>query len=148
MLPRRRTLVLAVLISAALVAGCGASKGTFGSPDQSTSSSQSNTGTSSAGATHGKANVGGSSSNGGGGGTGSGQANDAVRLCRQQLRNAPGLGPEVRKSLEKTCGDAARGDQGAVRRATREICVKLAEQNVPAGSMRDQTIAACNRAGQ
>jgi hypothetical protein len=137
--------LLALLIAAALVAGCGGgvNKGSASSPSSSSSSS---TSSSNAGATHGKTNVGGSSSKGGGAGS-SGQASDAARLCRQQLEHAPGLSPEVRKSLENTCDKAVRGDTSAVKKATREICVKLAEQNVPAGPARDQTIAACNRAG-
>jgi hypothetical protein len=54
----------------------------------------------------------------------------------------------VKSELKKSCEAAAKGDEDAVRKATRDVCVKIVEQNVPAGPARDQAVDACKQSGQ
>jgi hypothetical protein len=94
------------------------------------------------------AGCGGDDDNGGGGGDGDAsnpQVKQAVARCKQSVDQAQRLSGSVKEKLRKTCEDAARGDQEAVRKATREVCVEIVEQNVPAGPAREQAKAACQQ---
>ena len=51
------------------------------------------------------------------------------------IENRPGAGTTI----------AAGATAKAARQATQEVCVKIAEQAVPAGPARDQTVAACKK---
>jgi hypothetical protein len=111
---RLNLLVVAVLASGALAAGCG-----------------------------------GGDDNGDGDNSGvpAGDVKQAEANCKRQVDQAQGLSGDVKSDLKKSCEAAARGDEDAVRKATRNVCVKIVEQNVPAGPARDQAVDACKQSG-
>ena len=116
---RPHLLALAVLASAALVAGCG-----------------------------GSSNDNKSTSGGGGGGSSvssNPQVKQAVASCKQSVDQAQRLSASIKSDLKKLCDKAGSGDAAAVRKASREVCVKIVEQNVPAGPGRDQAKSACSQ---
>jgi len=82
------------------------------------------------------------------GGVPSGDVKQAEANCQRQVDQAQGLAGDVKSDLKKSCEAAARGDEDAVRRATRKVCVKIVEQNVPAGPARNQAVDACKQSGQ
>jgi hypothetical protein len=113
-------MVAAVLACGALAAGCG------GGDDNNSS--------------------GGGDNNGSGGGSISNpQTKQAVAQCKQSVDQASQLSSSVKSDLKDICEKAGKGDESAVRKATREVCVKIVEQNVPAGPARDQAKQACNQ---
>jgi hypothetical protein len=112
-------LVPAILASALLAAGCG----------------------------------GGDNNNGGGGGGGGGssssnpQVQQAVASCKSTVDQAQRISSSVKTDLKNLCEKAGSGNREEVRKAQREVCIKIIEENVPAGPTREQAKAACNRAG-
>jgi len=86
----------------------------------------------------------------GGGGTGGVPQNveQAIEECKQRVNAAPQLSAEVKDDLERICEDAGEGDEDAVRRASKEVCVKIIEDQVPEGTARDTALRSCERAGE
>jgi hypothetical protein len=87
---------------------------------------------------------------GGGGGqtpTGAppGSAEQAVAQCEQSIQAAPQLSRGVKSELEDICKDAAKGDEQAVRKATKQVCEKIIEETVPAGAAREQALQSCKQ---
>ena len=83
---------------------------------------------------------------GGGGGGGSGSSSAVkreVETCKQTIDRANGLSASVKTDLKDICDKAGTGDEDAVRKATQDVCVKIVEENTPAGGARDQAVAAC-----
>jgi hypothetical protein len=119
------------LVAGVLVAGCG------GDDNKSDSSSASTPTT----------DTGGGSGGSSGGGSSNPQVKQAVEACKQQIAAQPGIDASVKADLTKICEKAASGDEQAVRDATKQVCTKLVEANVPSGSARDQALQACNQAG-
>lgn len=74
------------------------------------------------------------------------QVEQAVEACRQQIESQPGISEDVRSDLLEICEKAASGDEQEVREATKEVCVKLIEENVPEGPAREQALASCEQA--
>jgi hypothetical protein len=124
--------VVGLLVAGALVAGCG-------SDDNKSSSTSASTPATDTG--------GGDTGGGSGGGASNPQVKQAVEACKQQIAAQPGIDASVKADLTKICEKAASGDEQAVRDATKQVCTKLVEANVPAGSARDQALQACNQAG-
>jgi hypothetical protein len=84
----------------------------------------------------------------GGGGSGSGTpqtGEQAVAQCEQSIQSAPQLSGKVKKELEDVCQDAAKGDEQAVRRATKQVCETIIEETVPAGPAREQALTSCEQ---
>lgn len=130
MVRRLTILVVALLVLGATVAGCGSdNKSSDNSGDNSSKSSDS----------------GGSS--GGSGGSANPQSKQAVAQCKQSVSQAPNLSSSVKSDLDGICEKAGRGDEQAVRKATKEVCVKIVKESVPAGAAQKQATDACNKAG-
>ena len=131
--------VVGLLVAGTLVAGCG-------SDDNKSSSTSASTPTTDTGGGGSGGDT--STSDTGGGGSANPQIKQAVEACKQQIAAQPGIDASVKADLTKICEKAASGDEQAVRDATKQVCTKLVEANVPAGSARDQALAACDQAGQ
>lgn len=71
----------------------------------------------------------------------------AVASCQSSIDAQPTLDASLKSDLKKICEKAASGDEKAAREATKEVCTKIIEANVPAGAARDQALAACKSAG-
>jgi hypothetical protein len=90
---------------------------------------------------------------GGGGGDAGGvtapeNSEQAVEACKRSVDQAPQLSSDVKDELKKSCEASAEGDEQAVAEANRKVCVKIAEETIPAGPARDQAVTACEQAGQ
>src|SRR5829696_5075998 len=130
--------VIGLIMAGALVAGCGDDNNDTSSDSAATQSTD--TGASSGGDT--STEEGGSS----GGANPSGpQVQQAVESCKQQIGAQPGLSEDVKSDLEKICEKAASGDEKEVREATKQVCIKLIEENVPEGPAREQALASCDQ---
>lgn len=75
-------------------------------------------------------------------------AKQAAENCKKAITAQTQLSADVKKDLEEICEEAADGDEDAVRKATKEVCVKIVEDTAPAGPARDQAITACDQATQ
>src|SRR3954447_23745809 len=133
--------VIGLLVAGVVVAGCGGDDNNDnggGTPAAQTT----DTGGSSGGDT--------STSDSGGGGANANnpQVKQAVEACKQQIQAQPGIDDSVKADLSDICEKAATGDEQAVRDATKQVCTKLVEANVPDGPARDQALSACDQAGQ
>jgi len=120
---RRRSAWLAALVlPAALIAGCGSSSSSTSTSAPSTSSSAA--GTSSAIP---PANVA-----------------QAVEACKKLIQNQSALPASAKAKLEGVCEKAAKGDGEAVKKAAREVCEEVIKNSpVPAGVAQEQALAAC-----
>ena len=121
--------VVGLLVAGAVVAGCG--------DDEKKENSTASAPTTETGAS--------------GGGSGGADPSDpqvqqAVEACKQQIGAQPGLSADVKADLEEICQKAASGDEAAVRDATKQVCIKLIEENVPEGPAREQALASCDQA--
>lgn len=72
----------------------------------------------------------------------------AVDSCKQSIDAQPQLSDDVKTDLQEICEEAASGDEDAVRQATRDVCVKIVEETAPEGPARDQAVSACDQATQ
>jgi hypothetical protein len=132
-------LVVGLLVTGALVAGCGDDDNGGGGDSSAASTPAETSGSSQETATE---------ESGGSGGASNPQVQQAVKACKQQIDAQPGIAADVKADLQKICEKAASGDEQAVRDATKQVCTKLVEANVPDGPARDQALAACDQAGQ
>ena len=71
----------------------------------------------------------------------------AVATCKASVAQAQ-VDAASKADLDALCEKAASGDLEAVRKAAREVCRKIIQRNVPAGSSRDQALQACDQAVQ
>src|SRR5436189_208433 len=69
----------------------------------------------------------------------------AVASCKTSVEQAQ-VDASTKDDLKALCEKAASGDVKAVQKAAREICKKIIEKNLPAGSQRDQALQACDQA--
>lgn len=89
---------------------------------------------------------------GGGGSSSSGstaanpQIQAAVDACKQSVDSNPQVPANAKSDLEGICEKAASGDATAVKKATKEVCLKIVDATVPS-SAKSQAEAACNSAG-
>ena len=129
-------LVAGLLVAGVLVAGCGEDENSGGGGGDT--AAQTDTG-----------GGGGESAPqepAGGGDPSNPQAKQAAEACKQQIETQPGISEDVRSDLEEICQKAASGDEKEVREATKEVCIKLIEENVPDGPAREQALASCDQA--
>jgi hypothetical protein len=135
--------VIALLVAGVVVAGCGGDDNN----DSSTAAQTQSTDTGGSGG--GDASTTTEDSGGSGGANANNpQVKQAVEACKQQIQAQPGIDASVKADLSKICEKAASGDEQAVRDATKQVCTKLVEANVPEGPARDQALTACDQAGQ
>ena len=91
-------------------------------------------------------------SGGGGGnaapGLGSAEAKQAAEQCKTSIGAQAQLSSDVKKDLEEICEEAADGDEDAVRKASKDVCLKIVEETAPKGPAADQAKQACNQATQ
>lgn len=74
------------------------------------------------------------------------QVQAAVDACKQSIDSNPQVKANIKSDLEGICEKAASGDADAVKKATKEVCLKIVDSTVPS-SAKDQAEAACNSAG-
>jgi len=72
----------------------------------------------------------------------------AIEQCKQRVNAAPQLSGEIKDDLEGICEDAGEGNEDAVRKASKEVCVKIIEDQVPPGQARDTALRSCEQAGE
>jgi hypothetical protein len=133
--------VIGLLVAGVVVAGCGGDD----NDDNGGGSTAAQT-TDSGGGSGGDTST--SDSGGGGANANNPQVKQAVEACKQQIQAQPGIDDSVKSDLSDICEKAASGDEQAVRDATKQVCTKLVEANVPSGAARDQALTACDQAGQ
>jgi hypothetical protein len=134
--------VIALLVAGAVVMGCGDDDNGGG---DSTAAQTQPTDT---GGSGGDESTTTEDTGGGGGNANNPQVKQAVESCKQQIAAQPGISDSVKSDLSDICEKAASGDEQAVRDATKEVCTKLVEENVPDGPAREQALTACDQAGQ
>jgi hypothetical protein len=134
---------IALLVAGAVVVGCGDDDD--GGGDNTAAQTQS---TDTGGGSGGDETTTEDSGGSGGGNPSDPQVQQAVEACKQQIEAQPGISDSVKSDLSDICEKAASGDEQAVRDATKEVCTKLVEENVPEGPARDQALTACDQAGQ
>ena len=129
-------LLISLLVLGFAVAGCGDDDDSSDSSGGGDTSSQESTK---------------EDSGGGGDDAGAGLDSDAAKQAAEQCKTAVNaqaaqLSDDVIKDLEEICEEAAGGDEDAVRKATKDVCVKIVEETAPAGPARDQALTACDQA--
>ena len=70
----------------------------------------------------------------------------AVEQCKTAIEGQTQLSDDVRADLEEICEEAASGDEDAVRKAAKDVCVKIVEETAPEGPARDRALEACDQA--
>jgi hypothetical protein len=133
--------VIALMVAGAVVVGCGDDDDGGGGGGGETAAETTDTGGGGGEATE-------ESGAGGGADPSNPQVQQAVEACKQQIEAQPGISADVKSDLSEICEKAASGDEQAVRDATKEVCTKLVEENVPEGPAREQALTACDQAGQ
>jgi hypothetical protein len=134
MLQRLGPLALALVFAALFAAGCGDDK-----------KSDSSSGSSTPAATTTDSSSSGSSSSGSV--ADNPQVKAAVASCKQSIDSNPAVKADIKGDLEAICDKAASGKPEDVKAAIKEVCTKIVESSVPAGSAQDQAKAACDQAG-
>jgi len=137
--------VIALLVAGAVVVGCGDDDDDGGGDSTAAQTQPTDTGGGSGGGDETTTEDSGGS---GGANPSDPQVQQAVEACKQQIEAQPGISDSVKSDLSDICEKAASGDEQAVRDATKEVCTKLVEENVPEGPARDQALTACDQAGQ
>ena len=137
--------VIALLVAGVVVAGCGGDDDDGGGDSTAAQTQSTDTGGGSGGGDESTTTE---DSGGGGANPDDPQVKQAIEACKQQIGAQPGISADVKSDLEEICEKAASGDEQAVRDATKEVCTKLVEENVPEGPARDQALTACDQAGQ
>ena len=135
--------VIALLVAGAVVVGCGDDDEGGSGGGTTAAETQTDTGGGSGGGETATEESGGGSAD-----PSDPQVQQAVEACKQQIEAQPGISEDVKSDLTEICEKAASGDEQAVRDATKEVCTKLVEENVPDGPAREQALAACDQAGQ
>jgi len=131
MVSRLTTWLVVALLGGVLVAGCGSSSST----SSSTSTSQSTT-TAAATTAGGATTVPAVANNP--------SVQQAVAACKHGVQSASTLSSSAKSKIEGICDKAGSGDVTAAAEAARELCVELINASpLPAGSAKEQAIAAC-----
>jgi hypothetical protein len=73
------------------------------------------------------------------------QVKAAIAACKQSVAAQPTLSAGANKDLATLCEKAASGDAAAVKKATKEVCIKVVKESVPAGAAQDAALASCNK---
>jgi hypothetical protein len=66
----------------------------------------------------------------------------AVARCKQAIAAAPTLSSDAKGKLNALCDKAASGDEAAVLKAAKQVCVEVVKETVPS-SAQDSALAAC-----
>jgi len=131
MLAGRVAWLIAMLIGAALIAGCGSSSSNSAATTPSTGSAPSSSTPSTPSSSSTPALTGAA-------------REEAITACKSSIRSAKTLPSAAKAKLEGVCEKAANGDLNAVRNAAREICEEVAKNSgVPAGAAREAVLGAC-----
>ena len=70
----------------------------------------------------------------------------AIEACKQSVRDRPELSDAAKADLEKICEEADSGDPEDIKAATRKVCERVVEEQVPEGEARDQALESCRTA--
>jgi len=73
------------------------------------------------------------------------QVKQAVAACKQNIEKAPQLSTKAKTDLNEVCEEAATGDEDAVRKASKKVCITIVKESVPAGSSQETAIKACDQ---
>jgi hypothetical protein len=124
-------LLVALLASAVLAAGCGGDDSGDGGGDGGDVAGDINTTTS-------------------GGETSASDPAVAQQIasCKQSVEAARGISNDVKKELRELCEEAATGDEAEARKASQQVCVRIIEETIPAGPARDTGVQACKQSNQ
>ena len=138
MIGRQSACLIAAVVGAAFLAGCGSSA-------SSTSSSQSTstaapTSPAAAGTTSTSATSTPSSATGG---VNSAALQQAVAACRTAIQAAPSLPANVKAKAEGVCNKASSGDLEGARKAAKEVCVEVINASPVPSAYKEQALAAC-----
>jgi hypothetical protein len=129
MISRLTTWTALALAGGVLIAGCGSSSTSTTTTSQSTTTAAATT------ASSGTAVPAVSDS---------AAVQQAVAACKHGVQSATGLSSSSKAKIESICDKAANGDVNAAKEAARELCIEIVNASpVPAGSIKEQAIAAC-----
>ena len=71
-------------------------------------------------------------------------AQQAVASCEKAVRSQHSISSSSKAQLEAICKKAGGGGQAGLKKVAEEVCIELLDaSHVPAGSARDQALAAC-----
>lgn len=70
----------------------------------------------------------------------------AVEACKQSAQGQPNLSDDAKSDIEDLCEEAASGDPEDTKAATRKVCERIIEEQVPEGAARDQALETCRTA--
>jgi hypothetical protein len=122
MVTRRSPWLVAAVLCAALIAGCGSSS--------STSSSSTSTPATTSVPTSGAAGA---------------VTQQAVAACKSGVAHAA-VSASVKAKLENICDEAGKGNVNAAREAAKKVCVEIVKTSpVPDGPAKEAALSACNR---
>jgi hypothetical protein len=123
MIGRRPSLLVAVSLCGALIAGCGSSGSSTTSGSTSTSTPAAASTPASTASTSATTPTSSTSS------TGSPSSNLSVAqyaaICKSIIEREPGLSASVKSKVESICNKAASGDLAGARAAAKEVCVEV-----------------------
>jgi len=124
MIRTRSAWLAALVLSAALIAGCGSSSSSTSTSTPAASTSSSSAGTPSA--------------------IPPADVAQAVEACKKEIQTQAALPASAKSKLEGVCEKAAKGDSESVKKAAREVCEEVIKNSpVPAGAAQEQALAAC-----
>ena len=131
---KKLLLILAMALSAALIAaGCGGDDSTTSTTSSTTSTTETTTDDTSAVT-----------------GTEGASAGDIEAACQQAIeaQGVP-LSDELKTQIEDICQEAATSnDPAEIQAATQQVCELVVKENTTAGDIQDQALKACETAGQ
>ena len=70
----------------------------------------------------------------------------AVQRCKDSIDQNQQIKDDVKGDLKGICDKAANGNSEDLKKAIKEVCVKIVESSVPEGAARDQAKSACQNA--
>lgn len=133
MIRSRSTWLVGLLACGALIAGCGSSSSTSSTQSSSSASKPATTATtSSTSAT--------SSTDSSKSGT---SLQAEVAACKHEIAIQSTLPAGAKAKLEAVCGEAAKGDTAAVKKAAREVCEEVIDKSPVPAADKQQALAAC-----
>ena len=146
MVRRLRISLPALLVAAALLAGCGSSSSSSGSSAATSSTPATTSSTATATTPTGSTATTPTSSTGTS--TSAKGGAEAVAACKRGIQSLPHLQQKVTERLEAICEKAAGGDANAQRKAAEEACRELVNASpLPSGEAKNRALAACKNAG-
>jgi ABC-type phosphate transport system substrate-binding protein len=144
-----RLLAAALLLTALLAAGCGGDdNASVSAPPTATSSAATETATAPAPAATTTAPT--TTSTDGATSTlpaGRPLGKRAVASCKQGVDANPQIKDEIKSDVKAICEKLASGDAAEVRKAIRDVCVKIVDSSIPAGDAREQAEKSCSGSG-